>query len=374
MKKQETPDINILAGQRLMVGFDGTEFNSELQYLINDLKVGGIILFAGNIESALQVKKLCRDAQDYAASCGLPPLFIAVDQEGGVVARLKPPDFTSFPGNPHIKNLDDAIHFATITAQELQEVHINMDFAPVMDSIPCFNEEIKREKDEGNGEKNGEGNCIKGQTFEETKKFNHLQEKKPFESIMKERAFKGSPRQVGELGAQVITTLQNNGVMAVAKHFPGIGRTTLDSHLDLPVLDAAPELLASSDIIPFKTAVKAGVSGIMLSHILYSKIDPKWPASLSRKIAKKLLRDELGYNGLVMTDDLDMKAIKCDIRTSITQILDAEVDLALICHKGPDIEKAFMLIKKLISKNELLLEKATESWQRIYSLKKKYLH
>ncbi len=189
------------------------------------------------------------------------------------------------------------------------------------------------------------------------------------------RAFPGTPENVAKLGSCVIDTLQKNGIMAVAKHFPGIGRTTKDSHLELPVLDAKDvdqRLMEQSDFIPFKAAIKSNVAGIMLSHILYSAIDNEWPASLSYNIAKTLLRDEMGYQGVVMTDDLDMKAIRCDIKTSIRQILNAEVDITLICHKGTGIETAFMEIRNLISTDEKFHRKAIASSQRIASLKKAY--
>ncbi|MBF0229366.1 MAG: glycoside hydrolase family 3 protein [Desulfamplus sp.] len=339
-------DIALLAGQRLMVGFEGVELNSELKALIKDIKVAGIILFAINIKSAAQVKELCKSAQDYAKSCNLPPLFIAIDQEGGKVARLKKPDFTEFQGNPYIKDIDDAKYFATITSKELKSVNINMNFAPVMDFIP-------EPKDIPN--------------------IDDLRDK--FESIMINRAFHGTPENVAKLGSCVIDTFQKSGIMAVAKHFPGIGRTTRDSHLELPILggEVDRKLMELSDLIPFKAAIKSNVAGIMLSHILYSALDNELPASLSYNIAKKLLRDEMGYQGIVMTDDLDMKAIKFDIPTSITHILNAEVDIALICHKGAAIETAFNEIKTLIATDEKLHQKAIESSQRIDSLKRIYL-
>ena len=121
-----------LAGQHLMVGFNGTRLNEDLKFLINHLNVGGVILFAGNLKSPNQIKDLCLAIQEYAQSCQQPPLFIAVDQEGGQVARLKAP-FTQFPGNPHMKNIEDAVRFAEITAAELNRVGINMNMAPVMD-------------------------------------------------------------------------------------------------------------------------------------------------------------------------------------------------------------------------------------------------
>jgi len=124
-----------LAGQRLMVGFDGTELNQDLMFLIDTLKVGGIILFAGNLSNEDQIKQMCFSVQDYTQSCGQPPLFIAIDQEGGQVSRLGEP-FTRFPGNPKIKGKEDAVRFARVTAAELKEVGINMNLAPVLDVVP----------------------------------------------------------------------------------------------------------------------------------------------------------------------------------------------------------------------------------------------
>ena len=285
----------LMAGQRLMLGFDGIELNEDLKYIIDDIKACGIILFTRNIESPEQVTCLCRACQDYAKSRGVPPLFISVDQEGGAVARLKEP-FTVFKGNPFIESVEDARKFASITADELKQVGINMDFAPVLDIAP-------------------EG----------------------VDSIMKDRVFKGDAKKVSTLGAELIFTLQNKGIMAVAKHFPGIGRTVKDSHFHLPVLDIDLESLWQSDMVPFVDAKNQDVAGIMLSHISYPQLDYQWQASLSPFIVNDLLRNQIGYDGLVMTDDLDMKAIEDNMETCIRQILKSGIDIALICHKGPNI-------------------------------------
>lgn len=321
------------AGQRLMVGFEGTGLNEDLKDLINRLKIGGIILFAGNLKSPDQIKELCRSIQDYAKICQQPPLFIAVDQEGGQVARLQEP-FTIFPGNPHMKTEEDAVHFAEITAAELNQVGINMNMAPVMDVSP-----------EGSG------------------------------SIMAERTFGDNPAWVSRLGVKVIEHLQLNNIMAVAKHFPGIGRTTLDSHMDMPVLHDDLSVMEQFDLIPFEAGIQNRVSGVMLSHIFYTKLDPQWPASLSPQIAKNLLRKQMGFDGLVLTDDLDMGAISkhYDIHTAIHQILAADIDLTLICHKGPTIEIAFEEILKEMTDSPELKARGIESMERIMEAKRRYL-
>jgi beta-N-acetylhexosaminidase len=322
-----------LAGQRLMVGFEGTVLNEDLKFLINRLKIGGIILFAINIESPDQIKDLCRSIQDYARICQQPPLFIAVDQEGGQVARLKEP-FTIFPGNPHMKSEEDAVRFAEITAAEMNQIGINMNMAPVMDV-----------SSEGSG------------------------------SIMAERTFGDNPDWVSRLGVKVIEHLQLNKIMAVAKHFPGIGRTALDSHLDMPVLHDDLSIMEQLDLIPFEAGIRSGVSGVMLSHIFYSQLDPQWPASLSLQIAKNLLRKQMQFNGLVLTDDLDMGAITkhYDIQTAVHQILAADIDLTLICHKGPSIEIAFEEMAKEITDAPAIKASGMESVERIMKAKRKYL-
>ena len=322
-----------LAGQRLMVGFEGTVLNEDLKFLINRLKIGGIILFAINIESPDQIKDLCRSIQDYARICQQPPLFIAVDQEGGQVARLKEP-FTIFPGNPYMKSEEDAVRFAEITAAEMNQIGINMNMAPVMDV-----------SSEGSG------------------------------GIMAERTFGDNPDWVSRLGVKIIEHLQLNKIMAVAKHFPGIGRTALDSHLDMPVLHDDLSMMEQLDLIPFEAGIRSGVSGVMLSHIFYSQLDPQWPASLSLQIAKNLLRKQMQFNGLVLTDDLDMGAITkhYDIQTAVHQILAADIDLTLICHKGPSIEIAFEEMAKEITDAPAIKASGMESVERIMKAKRKYI-
>ena len=321
------------AGQRLMAGFDGTELNAELKFLINALKLGGIILFSRNLIDPGQIKDLCFSMQSYARSCGQPPLFIAIDQEGGRVARLREP-FTQFPGNSKMKGPEDAVYFAKTTAKEFLEVGINMNLAPVLDVAP-------------------EG----------------------INSVMAGRAFGPDPGWVSEQGKVVIEHLQAENIMAVAKHFPGIGRTVLDSHFELPDLDIDVDAMQGFDLFPFKTAISHDVAGIMLSHIRYTGIDPDWPASLSKTIADDLLRKQMGYDGVVMTDDLDMGAIEkhYDLKTAIQQILSADIDMPLICHAGPNIENAFKEILDVQRRSQTMKAKGMKSLERIMRLKKRYI-
>lgn len=322
-----------LAGQRLMVGFRGTELDKNLMFLIDTIKVGGVILFSRNLSTPGQIRRLCRSVQDYAETCGQPDLFIAIDHEGGEVVRLKKP-FTCFPGNSAMKSEADAVHFAAVSGKELKGVAVNMNMAPVLDVAPGR-----------------------------------------IESVMKKRAFGADPAWASRLGVTVIENLQQRGIMAVAKHFPGIGRSTVDSHFEMPVINEDLSILQSEDLIPFKAAIEHNVSGIMLSHIRYSKIDPDWPASLSIKIAKRLLRDQMGFDRIVITDDLDMEAIQkyYTVKTVIRQIISADIDIVLICHSRQKIREAFEVLCNGICCVRHQKIKAKESVKRIVKLKEKYL-
>ena len=325
-----------LAGQRLMVGFTGNALDDDLRFMIREMHVGGLILFKRNVSDPSQMAELCQAAQASAVQSGNPPLVIAIDQEGGPVARLGPP-FTVFPGNRAIgaaRSEKSAREFGTITALELKGVGITMNFAPVLDVAPHG-----------------------------------------FNSIMTDRVFGAEPELVAYLGKAVIETLQNNRIAATGKHFPGIGRTTADSHVDLPYLDVESQILDSTDLVPFRAAIKSGVEAMMLAHVVYRDLDSEWPASLSTVIARDLLRETMGFNGIIMTDDLDMGAIDkhFDVETTVRRISDAEIDIALICHDRLKMEKAYRALLKAVRESEDARRKATVSVKRVLNLKQKYL-
>ncbi|MBW1741551.1 MAG: beta-N-acetylhexosaminidase [Deltaproteobacteria bacterium] len=325
-----------LAGLRLMVGFRGQALDDDLRLMITKMHVGGLILFKRNVSDPSQVAELCQAAQACAVEGGNPRLMIAIDQEGGPVARLGPP-FTVFPGNRAIgaaRSDTAAREFGTITARELKGVGITMNLAPVLDVAPVG-----------------------------------------LDSVMADRAFGSEPELVARLGKTVIETLQGNGIPATAKHFPGIGRTTLDSHVDLPSLDTAREVLDSTDLVPFRAAIESGVEAVMLSHVIYRDLDGQWPASLSTVIASDLLRNTMGFKGVTMTDDLDMGAINkhFDVETTVRRILDADIDIALICHDQLKVAKAYEVLLKAVRASRDARQKAMASARRILNMKQKYL-
>ncbi|MGD8513744.1 MAG: beta-N-acetylhexosaminidase [Deltaproteobacteria bacterium] len=325
-----------LAGQRLMVGFKGQVLDDELRFMIGKMHVGGLILFRRNVSDPSQVAELCGAAQAYAVESGQPHLVVAIDQEGGPVARLGPP-FTVFPGHRAIgkaRSEKAATEFGTITARELKGVGITMNLAPVLDVVP------------------------QGLNT----------------PVMADRVFGHEPALVADLGRAVIEALQENGVAATAKHFPGIGRTTVDPHMDLPFLDTGHGVLDSTDLVPFRTAIQHGVEAVMLSHVVYKDLDPVWPAGLSKVIAKDVLREILGFQGMTITDDLDMGAIDThfDLDTFVARISDAEIDMALICHDRAKIERTYGALLKAVRASEDERRKALASVQRILRLKENY--
>jgi beta-N-acetylhexosaminidase len=327
------PASEHLIGQRLMVGFDGRRWNADLEFCICDLQPCGLILFSANIDTPEQVRALCADAQKCATDAGLPPLIIAVDQEGGPVARLRPPAFPDFKGAAEMTGVEDADAFARLIAKELGSIGINMDMAPVLDTA-CPD----------------------------------------VDSVMLTRAFGPDPQSVTPMGLAVIEGLQQRGIMAVAKHFPGIGRTTLDSHLERPDLDTDRNALLAVDCVPFKAAFAAKVAAVMLAHIRYTAIDPHWPASLSERVVKNLLRDQMGYAGVIITDDLDMGAIIRHYSDAalLERIVTAGVDIALICHSGPRRDKALTHLKQALE-NCHQPDTHAQSVARILALKQRFI-
>ena len=325
-----------LAGQCLMVGFRGRVLDDDLRFMICRMHIGGVILFKRNVSDPSHLAELCHTVQAFALESGNPRLIISVDQEGGPVARLGPP-FTVFPGNLAIgeaRSETAAAEFGTITARELKGVGITMNLAPVLDVVP------------------------QGLNA----------------PLMADRVFGEEPGLVADLGKAVIEALQQNGVAATAKHFPGIGRTAVDPHEELPHIDTKRHVLDSTDLVPFGAAIRNNVAAVMLSHVIYTDLDPEWPASLSSVIAKDLLQETMGFNGVTITDDLDMGAIdkRFDPDTVVRRIAEAEIDIALICHDRAKIEAAHLALLKVIRQSRDARRKRVASVQRILDLKENY--
>ena len=324
-------------GQLFMVGMPGPNLDKETDSLIREGHIGGIILFSRNIEDPLQLAALCRDLQAAALKRQSFPMFIAVDQEGGRVARLKEP-FRSFPGNAAIgmdeEPVKKAIEFATVTSKEMKLVGLNMDLAPVVD--------VQR----GEIEKHLAG-----------------------------RSFGENPEVVAFLGRTIVRHLQKNGIMAVAKHFPGLGRADVDPHFHLPKINIDLEELEGINFPPFAAAIEEGVCGIMTSHAIYPALDPDRPATLSPLVLTELLREKMGFRGLTITDDLEMGAIAggCSISEGAIESFQAGADILLICKDQSHVHASLDLMRHALLKGTLSTERLAESNERIRKMKARFL-
>ena len=320
-----------------MTGMPGTSLDEGTELLIREYNLGGIILFSRNIDDPMQLARLCHDIQNAAKRYQCDPLFIAVDQEGGRVARLREP-FTVFPGNEAIgmdeRPVRKAIEFGAITAREMKMVGLNMDLAPVVD--------VRKGRPE-----------------------RHL----------RGRLFSKDHETVALLGSKVVKALQGNGIMAVAKHFPGLGRASIDPHLNLPVIDTDIREINEVNIPPFKAAIDMGVSAIMTSHAVYIALDPKNPATLSPVILSGLLRERLDFDGLIMTDDLEMGAIAkgYGVPEGALASFQAGSDILLICKGQKNFLESLALIREKILREELSNERLSQSLQRIKKAKSKFI-
>ncbi len=291
-------------GDLFMVGIPGLSIDDSTVALVRDCRIHNFILFKRNVADPDQLRKLCADLNDLCREHDLPLPLISIDQEGGTVARLEPP-FTQFPDARQLADGPEPAaavrEYATICGRELRGVGINMNLAPVLDVSPA-----------------GEGR------------------------FMERRSLGGDPVQVATLGCLIIEGLQAEGVAACVKHFPGLGAAILDPHLQLPTVAQSRQQLDEIDLAPFRAAAKAGVAAFMTSHTIYSAIDAEYPATLSPSILEGVLRREVGYEGLVITDDLEMGAIENDgtVAAAAHASFLAGADLLLICHDHGKIRQA----------------------------------
>jgi beta-N-acetylhexosaminidase len=285
-------------GQVFMLGFEGTALDDSNRALIQGLHLGGVTLFGRNIENATQLAELDRELQSVADPV---PLFISVDQEGGLVVRVTD-GATIFPGNMAVGATGDprlARQVAQASATELLAMGVNMNLAPVVDVNT-----------------------------------------NPVNPVIGVRSFGSQVDLVTRLSSQAVQGVQSTGVSAVAKHFPGHGDTSVDSHRDLPVVSHSLERLHSLELLPFQAAIQAGVDGIMTAHLYLPAIEPQQdlPATLSHRVLSGLLRDRLGYQGLILTDALDMNAIKKDrgAASAAVDAFEAGADMLLIAGVDDD--------------------------------------
>lgn len=281
-----------LCGQLLVVGFSGTSLPAALEAALREGRMGGIIVFKRNLPS-LEIAHAINRATQGAAPADLPP-FIAVDQEGGRVGRLPPP-FLKLPPMRQLGALGDPAlleRVGRVLGTELRRLGYNLDFAPVLDV-----------------------------------------DSNPDNPVIGDRAFSADPAEVARLACAALAGIQAAGVMACGKHFPGHGDTHLDSHLDLPFVRHPEARLRAVELPPFRAAVQRGVATLMTAHVVYDGLDPDRPATLSPRISTQLLRGELGFAGVLFSDDLEMRALadRMSVEESAVAAIRAGCDALLVC-------------------------------------------
>ncbi len=331
-------NYNIL-GYLLMVGIPGLSLDPPTREFLAEIKPNGVILFSRNIESPRQVAELNHSLQKYAESLDLDPFLISVDQEGGRVRRLKRP-FSIFPSSWEMANKSDpessVREFARQTATELRSVGFNLDFVPVLDIV---SEEVDLRS-----------------------------------TVIGDRSFGKDPDQVAHLGNIVITEMRSLGIIPCAKHFPGHGATIVDSHFDLPVDERPSEAIKRRDLIPFQKAVQNNVEMMMTAHVLFTHLDAKYPATMSEKILNELLRKNIGYDGVIITDDLDMGAVskRYSTESCVIESFKAGADILLICNSQDKAIEALASLKSARHDGRISSDKVLISVERIRRLKKEF--
>jgi beta-N-acetylhexosaminidase len=320
-------------GPSLIIGVQGTSLTEdEVSFLVRE-NIGGIILFKRNYESPRQLFDLSTELRSLAKRKGdKVPFFISVDQEGGRVARFRAP-FTEWPPMAAVGKLDSptvAFKVAQVLAQELSAVGVNLNFAP---SVDVFTN--------------------------------------PQNTVIGDRSLSSDMETVAKLGSALVRGMIKGGVLPVAKHFPGHGNTLIDSHEELPIENKTLAELEVCEIEPFKRAFKARLSIVMSSHLMFPKIDPTWPVSLSEIFLKNILRDQLRYRGLVISDDLDMKALtKHHAKGTIAvRALQAGSNILCYCNEPDSPTIAIDAIEKAVRDKELPLQVLIDNAAKICALK-----
>ncbi|MBU5672937.1 beta-N-acetylhexosaminidase [Paenibacillus brevis] len=325
-------------GQLFICGFHSLETDEQILTLVKDYHVGGTVYFRRNIESVPQLAALSSALQRLPRNHADVPLFIAIDQEGGMVARLDHEGMSRIPGNMSLGAADDlSLTEATarLAAKEMLDLGINFNFAPCIDV-----------------------------------------NNNPANPVIGVRSFGENPLKVAEHGVAAITGYQQQGVIATAKHFPGHGDTAVDSHRGLASVPHDKERLNAVELLPFRHAITAGVDAIMTAHVIFPAFEPDGiPATLSRKVLTDLLRTELGYQGVIVTDCLEMHAISKEsgIAEGAVQSIEAGADLVLVSHTLRDQIAAIEAVKTAVKEGRITEERINQSVERVLRLKEQRL-
>jgi beta-N-acetylhexosaminidase len=325
-----TSDLRARAAQLLTVGFYDHRLGDELKKLL-DVGVAGVVLFGRNIDTPQQVATLVGDIKRYAGR----PLFVSLDQEGGLVARLRK-GFTRLPPMRAVGSLEDeglAERLGGVVGRELRAIGIDVNFAPVLDI-----------------------------------------DTNPDNPIIGNRSFSREPRIVARLGVAMGRGIEAEGVAACGKHFPGHGDTAQDSHQELPRLPHSLERLEAVELVPFRAWVEAKLASIMTAHVIFEPIDAQYPATMSRPVLHGILREKLGYEGLIVTDDIEMKAIADHYGYDEAAIrgVNAGVDNFLCCHTASVALQLIETVAGAVESGRVPLERLIDANQRVAAFAQRF--
>ncbi|MDP1922523.1 MAG: beta-N-acetylhexosaminidase [Myxococcales bacterium] len=324
-------DLHRLAAGLFVIGFPGTAPDDDVKRLIDD-GVAGVILFKRNVGTAAQTTELVRALKRHAGR----PLLASVDQEGGRVARLRGAPFTSLPAMRELgKNRDLALmeRVGRLLAFETRACGFDWDFAPVMDV-----------------------------------------DTNPKNPVIGDRSLHRDAAEVARLGVALSKGMEAGGVASCAKHFPGHGDTLKDSHLDLPSLPHAMERLQAVELVPFAAYAKAQLASVMTAHVIFEALDPKVPATMSKKAMTGLLRDRLRFGGVIVSDDLEMKAVADNfpIERAVVEGLDAGVDCFLVCHRASVQRAAIDALVSAVKTGRLQRSQLEQAHARVSELSRRF--
>lgn len=320
-------------GQMILAGVSGTTMDANAKQLISQLHVGGIIFYKYNFDTPAQTVQLVNQLK--AKNSSSLPLLLGVDQEGGRVTRL-PGGLVNFPPNKQIgqvNNPDFSYKVGTLLGHEVKEFGLNLDFGPVLDI-----------------------------------------NSNPTNPVIGDRSFGNNPKIVSRLGIQTMKGIQSQNVIPTIKHFPGHGDTSVDSHLELPVVNKSLKELKELELIPFERAIDQGADVVMVAHILLPELDKNNPASMSKAVMTDLLRKQLSFTGVIITDDMTMGAITehFDIGKAAVESVKAGCDIILVGHGYNNVEKIISSLKAAVQNGEISEQRLNESIERIIQLKRKY--
>jgi len=321
-------------GQLVMAGIEGTTLGNDARSLLREYHVGGIILFARNIADPEQARNLVKSLK-LTNSCNKVPLFVSMDEEGGRVSRM-PDQFVKLPTNRAMGDTGDitlAKQMGAILGQRVRALGCNLNYAPVLDI-----------------------------------------NSNPANPVIGDRSLGVEPEVVTKMGVQIMVGMQSAGVIPVIKHFPGHGDTSVDSHVGLPRVEADLDRLKSFELIPFGQAIREGADMVMTAHILMPKIDDQHPATLSRAILTGVLREQLNFGKVVITDDLTMAAIKdnYDLGEAAVLALNAGADMVMVCHHHANIVKVITSLRRAVEDGSLPEVRLNTAVSRILALKQRY--